>query len=285
MNPFYYKNLDRQVARDLAAWQPHPEPETKIETFRSMDRERGLIPEVYWSLFEEARMLTPVFVSAIQTAYASDNCCKNQTVVNHDGFTICWDCGKQVSNLHTYMFYHPYKSEGGQPRNSGVQFAPKKRYYNTKNHFKTHINRYFGNIPGSLPESLIAELRTVVDLEDQNAYIVVRRHLRNSKQPQLYPSIFKILQALGGHQPPAQGNVIQRLTQEINNLQSFFYDNRARFGHHNMRCVGYMLEQCMHLIGYTPFYYLPKLKDETRLIKAKEFFSIYLSEVVTRRDQ
>ncbi len=239
------------------------------------------VPAGYETLLQE---IVPMKPTPTQPLKINPKECCGDAYLNPEGYTVCWNCGKFLSNLASYVYYAPYQREDGFAVNSGVQMAPKRRVYLTKNHFKTHVKRYLGiGMQAPLDEPWMVELSKMIDLENVACYSYVRRFLKQRNLNKYYESIYSIIYQLGGHRPLIDDDILNRVFDEIKCLQTYFYENRSRFGRHNMPCVPHMLSLCLELKGHSPFYTFPGLKDTHRLEKSNEFFKAYVKEIVERR--
>lgn len=221
-------------------------------------------------------------------SFKPDVCCNGDTEVNSDAFTVCMDCGKVIPNaIKQFVFYMSGDAGEGcsyftrNPKNNtGVQLPTKKRFYQSKIHFMTHLKRYLGLVTSysDVDEKLIEQIKKEIDVMDKMAYFNVREILKRRKLGKHYKDIFFIIYECGGVRPQLSGEQMRLLERHIGSIQTYFYANRDRWGKKSMPCVPWILEKLMRRCGHEPYYCLHSLKAAALQKEAETFFELYDNE-------
>jgi hypothetical protein len=221
-------------------------------------------------------------------SFSPQICCKGDTFVNSDAFTVCMDCGRVIPDaIKQFMFYMGGDASEGcsyysrNPKNNtGVQMPTKRRFYQSKIHFMTHLKRYLGLVTAhdGVSQEIIDEVTNTIDVKDKLAYFEVRDFLKRKKLGCHYKDIFSIIYRCGGVMPNLDGEQMRTLERHINSIQSFFYANRQRWGKKSMPCVPWILERLLIRCGHEPHYCLHMLKAASLQKEAENFFQAYIEE-------
>lgn len=215
-------------------------------------------------------------------------CCNGDTCVNSEAYTVCMDCGKCLPDAPKQFVFYMNNYDAGQEgcsffkrdskRNSGVQLPAKRRYYQSKIHFMTHLKRYLDLVTSGdpVPAGLIRELD--VDVNDEMAYFHVRDLLKKRKLGKHYKDIFTIIYQRGGVRPDLSGAQLEMVERHIKSIQTFFYANRHRWRKKSMPCVPWLLERLLIACGHKPYYCLHMLKSEPLQKEAENFYDAYVAE-------
>lgn len=167
-------------------------------------------------------------------------------------------------DFSVYVFYNPYTANG-KPVGSAntLNFVP-KRGYKSLTHFKEHLRRYMGARFGKYPENLLAKLRGKVNVADPNCYRDVQRLLKVNGFSKLYKEIFTIIYSLDGKRPKIDNRIFDACVTDFMWFQSRFRQMKKMSStcRKNMPSMYVLLDILLRRHGHTPFYVIPKLKDE-----------------------
>jgi hypothetical protein len=274
------------ITGNLKTWNPisnknNSPQKREIDTY---------IEPQFQQLLQEAGLLDIPEPTLQACKFIPKQCCSGEIFINDQAFTVCWSCGKVIADaVKQFIFYAPtmdtdctYYNGGGRHRhNTGVQLPAKKRYYQSKIHFTTHLKRYLNQStsPDDVPGELVDNVKAIVDVNDRNAYSDVRECLKRWKLGRHYKDIFHIIYRAGGKQPELQADQLQRLDRSINSIQTYFYTKRTNLGKKSMPCVPWLLEQLLIQCGHQPYYYLHTLKAAALQVEAEKFYESYIREV------
>lgn len=164
---------------------------------------------------------------------------------------MCWDCGKVSRDAPQQLIYYHYDLDdasasyfnGNRRINSGVQMPTKRRYYQSRIHFSTHLKNYLGLGVSSdaIDSKLINDIAKEVDLTDKNAYFEVREYLKKRKLSKHYKNIFHIIYTVCDNKPCLNPAQMQKLEKYIMAMQTYFYSIRDTIGRRSMPCIPWLL--------------------------------------------
>lgn len=203
---------------------------------------------------EERRQLKRAMTkSRIRKRY----CCMDMNLVEDSKgeCVYCLSCGL-CRKEPIYQLDYDYKSTS--------MLIVRKRFYVPTTHFKEHLRRYMGARFTNIPQQLLDDIRKQINIDDPNAYFIVRKILKRLKLMKMYKEIFTIIYLCDGHRPNITNKLYQQCIHDFQLLMKKFMEIReTEFkGRHSMPSM-YML---MHLLllenGHEPYYILPQLKSQ-----------------------
>ena len=120
----------------------------------------------------------------------------------------------------------------------------------------------------------IEEISETIDLDvtDKNSYFIVQKQLKARGLNSLYKEIFTIIYRKGGVNPKVSYEVFEKCIAEFKILMYHFIRNKEIWGRHSMPSIYMMMDILLKENGHTPYYNIPKLKDD---ILREKVVSIY----------
>ena len=184
-------------------------------------------------------------------------------VEEHSGMMSCINCGKVLQDkvlakefepCFSFAYRHKDKSALGADEHS---FLERKRYYKPLTHFRQHMNSYLGKRHRVIPEWLLNSLRHI-DISKPDAYIVIKKQLKEFRQACYYKDIYSILYQLGA--PIPNFKHVDVLEQEFKSWHYQFVKFN-KFGKHNTPTLLMLLHIFFERLNHKPFYTVPYLKS------------------------
>lgn len=182
----------------------------------------------------------------------------------YQGYYVCHKCSKVFQNDFCYTFNeysHPNEPVGARSFHNYT----KKRKYKHLNHFIEVLKRYTGVGKIAIPDEVYDLVSKNIDLKDKDAYIKIRKLLKDNNQQKYYHEIFPIIYKLGGQ--------LELLDNEnywkcINLFKMFTYkylkmEEYKVYGKKSIPSYYMLLDSFLKRIGHTSYYNFPELGNVT----------------------
>lgn len=176
----------------------------------------------------------------------------------------------------------------------------KRRHYRSRIHFYTHLRRYMGDTTGTIPEKCYRVVRENVDVEDSEAYEETRRLFKKEGLGMYYKHIFRILYECGGRQPHLSSQVIEKVKEDFNALERYFYEHSdgecffnnhgalikrrktlGRFSRKSMPSLAMLLVILLEKNGHNVYYRIAYLKDDRLRRKVLDFYDAFERDIIS----
>lgn len=191
------------------------------------------------------------------------------TVETYEGYTVCEACGLVLKTDRIerdppqYKSRRLYRHEGASAWLGGDEdsYMPRKRFYKPLTHFRQHLRSYLYARNVDLPAAMMAHLRRTVDVDDRDAYALVKRELKALGMQRYYKDVFTIIYALGGRKPQVSPEQVESM---CNYFKRWYYNFNLlnRFGKHNTPSIHMLMDIILREFAHEPYYYIPSLKSE-----------------------
>lgn len=219
-------------------------------------------------------------------------CCNELVTYYAHGYYTCWHCGKQWYDPPMIWYKGMDNNEdGAQPSyrrlNDGVVWI-KRRYYSKRLQFRTLLNQYIGNVKRpNLDDAWVQHVKQTIDVQQPDAYLLIRDYLRRTKQSKMYSKIFACIYMLGGPMPALDSEQRDRLRVEFDAVEDFFSNRYKPAGQQrsSMYSVPTLLEMLLVDVGHKPHYSMYQLKDKKLLTQVETFYSAYRAHSRNYSDQ
>lgn len=221
------------------------------------------------------------------------HCCGVVTFDNRNGNFGCEKCGRVV--------WERVMDGQGMYENEFVRDAnpQKRRHYRSRIHFYTHLRRYMGDTTGEIPERCYSVVRELVDVGSSEAYEETRRLYKKEGLGQYYKHIFRVLYECGGHRPELSSEVIQKVKEDFNALERYFYEHSdgdcffnnhgalikrrkslGTFSRKSMPSLAMLLVILLEKNGHEIFYRISYLKDDRLRQKVLDFYDAFRRDII-----
>lgn len=223
----------------------------------------------------------------------SPRCCGQVTFDSRNGNFGCERCGR--------VLYEKVVDGQGMYENEYVQDAnpQKRRHYRSRIHFYTHLRRYMGDTTGKIPERCYELVREKVDVNDRDAYEQARKLFKKEGLGGYYKHVFRVLYECGGRKPQLSSATIQKVKQDFNALEEYFYEHSdgicffnnhgalvkerkslGRFSRKSMPSLAMLLVILLEKNGHDIYYRMAYLKDDKLRQKVLDFYDAFTRDII-----
>lgn len=226
------------------------------------------LADIYYELLADAGIAVerPTVESQSSNVHTSPlQCCSSPCIIHgaRGEYPYCYYCGKCVVE-------RVYEADFTRIRSSVM--IERKRFYDPLTHFKEHIRRYMGARFTNIAQSIL-DSTSDIDVDDPNAYFLVKAKLKELKQSRLYKEIFTIIYHHGGHRPNIDDDMYNQCIEEFRQLKQRFMSRRGEYSRHSMPSMYMLLDLILHRVGHYPYYRIPYLQNEECRKRVLEIYS------------
>lgn len=260
------------------------------------------------------------YIDKISSTNDFKECCRDQYPEQTSCSIICHSCG-MVLEEGCFKFNFPFRNVGTSGHatvNSGVQLMPERRRYKQITNLKAQYKQFMGWRINSASfchaynfgmkciacknahkcQHCEGEHRGLTcknkdwhkkihfDVNDRNAYAVVREQLRKLKMPWMYKNIYALIYEKGGkkvvHGPRDRDEIIIALIVIQNYYEDIQREDRPA-GVYKKRSLGsakMLLSAVLKMLDKEPFYHLPGLKNKSAATKVEKFFYSFFNDYI-----
>ncbi len=194
--------------------------------------------------------------------------CQAPSILTREGYEVCEACGLVLRTdmierePPQYRARRQYRHEGAQWLGGDEDsYMPRKRFYKPLTHFRQHLRSYLFARNVDLPIEIMDHLRKNVDVDDRNAYHIVKGELKKLGAQRYYKDVFTIIYALGGRKPQISPEQVDSM---CNYFKRWYYNfnQLERFGKHNTPSIYMLMEIILREFEHQPYYFIPSLKSD-----------------------
>lgn len=233
--------------------------------------------DIYEQMLFEAGVISSVSKKQQQQQQHINECCGSIQY-----YSSCNQCGKVLEH-----YQYDWSREGenvtypGQVyRNPGYHITA-HRPYKISSHFRAHFRQYINNWSFDRADqdytNLVEYIKTNLDINDVNAYILAKQYIKACKNPRLYKLAWSALYDAGGISPQFNSQELELVFKQFKAIQNFFIDNFDKGRYHNICSVFTVLYFLLTVIGKKPYYNFPHVKNHDALVRGDEFINSYRS--------
>jgi hypothetical protein len=140
-------------------------------------------------------------------------------------------------------------------------YMPRRRFYKPLTHFRQHLRAYLYAGSCNLDAKVVEHMRKNVDVEDRNAYQLVKQELKKLGLQKHYRDVFSIIYSIGGRKPDVTAAQAESMCYYFKRW-CYHYNQQDRFGKHNTPSIYMLLDIILKEYGHEPYYYIPTLKSD-----------------------
>lgn len=186
-----------------------------------------------------------------------------------NGYLVCDKCGLvlEVDMIEReppqYMQQRRlYRHEDSRGLGADEQsYMPRKRYYKPLTHFRQHLRAYLYAGTCNVTKSVVKRIAKKVDMQDRNAYQLVKSELKKLGLQKHYRDVFSIIYASGGVKPNVSAAQAESMCHYFKRW-CYHFNQCDRFGKHNTPSIHMLLDIILKEFGHEPYYYIPTLKSD-----------------------
>ena len=233
--------------------------------------------------------MTSSILSRWEASWDPEVCCGTVLTLEHEGHTVCLECGKVGDRVVWVTPAADYKVEKHEDTDM-VKSLPRAAFPSQEHrrrqnaNFESILEQYLGVPLKQRPSRWNYWRGRVVEglnMLDVGIYREMKARIKQLRKPELYPFIFRVVYESGGLFPKEVESALPTIRMEFNCMERYHHGMREQ--RTSLPSAWMLLDWILRHMNMGSYYELPIVGNRKAYDKVLQFIERYEADVVRER--